>query len=179
VFGLNGNVWATRFIQRDAVCLDHPRKRIDIGIGSPHDGLVCGEKIFFTTVDGHILTANRNSLPVNEVVNLNAMSTGSALLGWCRGLFPVDKTKLWVGFTRVRKTKFQENLLWVRNVFREGMAEKPTHLALYDIASRSGLQEIDLEKYGMNVVFSIFQASRKSFQGEHSVPSTLEFGDGR
>jgi hypothetical protein len=38
------------------------------------------------------------------------------------------------------------------------MTEKPTHLALYDLATRQCLQEIDLESCGMNVVFSVFPA---------------------
>jgi hypothetical protein len=60
-----------------------------------------------------------------------------------------------VGFTRVRKTKFRENILWVKHVLRPGMMEKATHLALYDIVDRRCLQEFDLEPYGMNIIFSV------------------------
>lgn len=157
-FELDGHVWATRFLQRDAICLTDPSRRIEIGIQAPHDGLVRGGNIYFTTVDGHIVVVSADSLQIDEVVDLKAINGQKALLGWCRGLLPVAETKFWIGFTRVRKTKFRENLLWVKNVFRDGMAEKPSHIALYDTYTRACLGEIDLEQYGMNVIFGIFPA---------------------
>jgi hypothetical protein len=74
-------------------------------------------------------------------------------------LLPVDERRIWIGFTRVRKTRFKENVLWVANILREGVIQKPTHIALYDLTSRQCLQEVDLESHGMNIVFSIFAAS--------------------
>ena len=68
----------------------------------------------------------------------------------------IDETRGWIGFTRVRKTKFNEKVLWVKQGFREH--EKPTHIALYDIAAKQCLREIDLEQYGVNAVFSILPA---------------------
>jgi hypothetical protein len=61
-----------------------------------------------------------------------------------------------VGFTRVRKTKFKENVLWIKHAFRD--TERSTHIALYDIVDRKCLQEIDLEQYGMSVIFGIYNA---------------------
>ncbi len=158
VFELNGETWVTRFKQRDAICLDHRSKRIDIAVQSPHDGLICGDRIYFTTVDGRIVIANPRTLQVDEIVDLKQINGSDALLGWCRGILPLDERRIWVGFTRVRKTKFRENVLWVKNVFRPGMMEKATHLALYDIVDRRCLQEFDLEPYGMNIVFSVLPA---------------------
>ena len=66
---------------------------------------------------------------------------------------------MWVGFTRIRKTVFTENVRWVKTVLREGTIVKPTHIALYDLASQECLKEIDLEAFGMNSLFSIFPAS--------------------
>jgi hypothetical protein len=66
--------------------------------------------------------------------------------------------KLWVGFTRVRKTRFLDNVLWVKHVFKEGMIDKPTHIALYDIENNQRLREFDLEPHGMNIIYSVFQA---------------------
>jgi hypothetical protein len=63
-----------------------------------------------------------------------------------------------VGFTQIRKTRFRENVLWVKRAFREGMSEKPTHITLYDIVNNRRIQEFDLEAHGMNLVFSIFPA---------------------
>ncbi len=156
VFELNGEIWTTRFRQRDAICLNDPGRRIDIAVQSPHDGLLFGERIYFTSVDGRVIVANPRSLQVERIIDLKQIDGGDALLGWCRGLFPVDERRVWVGFTRIRKTRFRENVLWVRSVLREGMREKPTHITLYDIANMRSIQEFDLEAHGMNIVFSIF-----------------------
>ena len=158
VFELGNEVWVTRLTQRDAICLTPPGKRIDIAVQRPHDGLVCGQRIYFTTVDGNIVIANRRTLQVDQVVDLKLIDGQDALLGWCRGLLPVDETRIWVAFTRVRKTNLQENILWVKNVLREGMGEKPTHISLYDLEKRQCLAEFDMEPYGLNIIFSIFPA---------------------
>jgi hypothetical protein len=158
VFELDGEVWVTRFRQRDAIALSGSGKRVDIAVQTPHDGLVHGEHIYFTTVDGRVVIANRRTLKVDEIIDLKPIDGQKSLLGWCRGLLPVDERKIWVGFTRVRKTNLQENVLWVKHIFREGMTVKPTHISLYDIAEKQCLQEFDLEPHGMNIVFSIFPA---------------------
>ncbi len=158
VFELNGEAWVTRFKQRDAICLEDRSKRIDIAVESPHDGLICGDQIYFTTVDGRIVIANTRTLQVDEIVDLKQINGGDNLLGWCRGVLPLDERRVWVGFTRVRKTKIHENILWVKHALRPGMKEKPTHIALYDIVDRRCLREIDLEPYGMNIIFSVLPA---------------------
>ncbi len=158
VFELDGKVWATRLRQRDAICLEDPTKRIDIAVMSPHDGVQWGRSIYFTTVDGRIVLANPSTLKVEEIVDLKEIDGKESLLGWCRSLMPISETRLWVGFSRVRKTNIKENILWVKNIFREGMNIKPTHISLYDIAQRKCLKEFDLERHGMNIVFGIFPA---------------------
>ena len=158
VFELDGELWVTRLHQRDAFCLTDSGKRIDIALESPHDGLVWGNGIYFTLVDGRVVLANRETLTIDQVIDFKAMDDPNALLGWCRGVLPVDAQKLWVGFSRVRKTRFYENVLWVKRVFKEGMLEKPTHISLYDIAQNRRVREFDLEAHGMNTIYSIFPA---------------------
>jgi hypothetical protein len=161
VFEIEDQTWVTRFKQKDAICLSRPGPRIDIAVQSPHDGLVCGSRVYFTTVDGQIVIANSRTLGVDQIIDLKQIGDGKALLGWCRGILPLDERRVWVAFTRVRKTKFSENILWVKNVFHEGMGEKPTHIALYDIVDRQCLAEIDIEPLGLNVIFSILPAYEK------------------
>lgn len=154
VFHLGDEIWVTRGQQRDAVCLTRPGRRIDIAVQFLHDGLVYNNKIYFTTVDGNIVIVDPATLRVEETVDLKTIDNErNALLGWCRGLMPLDENRFWVGFTRVRKTRFKQNVLWVKHVFRD--IEMPTHIALYDLAARKCLQEIDVEKLGLNVVFGM------------------------
>jgi hypothetical protein len=154
-FQIGGNIWVTRLHQRDAVCLTDPRKRIEIALELPHDGVIRGKNIYFTLVDGRVALANTDTLAIDRVIDLKTIDDPNALLGWCRGVLPVDDDRLWVGFSRVRKTRFHENVLWVKRVFREGMLEKPTHISLYDIRHQR-LQEFNLEQHGMNIIYSIF-----------------------
>jgi len=157
VFQLGPDLWVTRYEQRDAVCLTRSAPSIVIGIENVHDGHVEKNWIYFTTVDGNLVLVDRSTLQVSNVVDLKVIDNECrALLGWCRGLMVLDEARVWVGFTRVRKTRFMENLNWVKHVFHD--VEKPTHLALYDLSARKCLREIDLEPYGINVVYSIFPA---------------------
>ena len=155
VFHLNGDIWVTRAWQKDALCLTCPERRFSVGKETIHDGLVIGDSIWFTSVDGKVIEVDRGRLEVKRSVDLNGIdSKPGTVLGWCRGLCPISDHLVWVGFTRVRKTKFRENLLWVKHRFSN--PDVPTHIALYDLESRKCLQEIDLEEHGLNVVFSIF-----------------------
>jgi hypothetical protein len=153
VFELDQEVWVTRFQQRDAICLSTSGPRIDIAVQGPHDGYVVGDRIYFTTVDGHIVIANRQTLRVEDTIDLNKMSgqAGQAI-GWCRGVLPLDERWLWVGFTRVRPTKFVENVAWIR-----GYADrhKPSHVALYDLERKTCEKEIEMEPHGVGVIFSL------------------------
>jgi len=154
VFVLGEEVWVTRLQQRDAICLTTPGPRIDIAVQRPHDGYIFGDRIYFTTVDGHIVIANRKTLQIEETIDLNPMSGQSGpVLGWCRGVLPLDERWLWVGFTRVRPTKFIENVAWIRNGYSH--RHRPSHVALYDLERKRCEQEIELEPHGFGVVFSL------------------------
>jgi hypothetical protein len=154
VFVLGQDVWVTRLQQRDAVCLTAPGPRIDIAVQRPHDGYVFGDRIYFTTVDGHIVVAGQKTLQVEQTIDLNQMSGQSGQsLGWCRGVAPVDERWVWVGFTRVRPTKFVENVSWVRH--GSSQRHRPSHIALYDLERKTCEQEIELEPHGIGVIFSL------------------------
>jgi hypothetical protein len=155
IFQLGDEIWVTRFHQRDAICLQDPRRKIEIGIQRPHDGFIFNDSLYFTTVDGHVVIANPRSLQLERVIDLNEMSGSSGdALGWCRSVLPIDDRFLWVGFTRVRPTKFRENLNWIRQQKR---AHRPSHIALYDLQSGSCVEEIETEPHGIGVIFTVFQ----------------------
>lgn len=158
VFELDQEVWVTRFQQRDAICLTTCGPRIDIAVQGPHDGYVAGDRIYFTTVDGHVVIANRKTLRVEDTVDLNQMSGQSGqALGWCRGVLPLDERWLWVAFSGFRPTKFAENIAWVRNGGTH--RRKPSHVALYDLEGKTCEQEIDVEPHGIEVIFSLLPVS--------------------
>ena len=155
VFFVGDDIWVTRFHQRDAVCLTRADTRIAIDIGLPHDGVLHDGRLYFTTVNGHVLIADAASLRIEEVVDLNAVHGPDVQLGWCRGIFIRDH-QIWLGFSRLRSTKFRENVKWVVQGFKTAL---PTRIARYDFAKRQCVAEINLERHGLNAVYGIFPAA--------------------
>jgi len=161
VFQNGEEIWATRFEQRDAVCLTHTERRIDIGIGGPHDGIWFDRHVYFTTVNGHVIKAEMANGRVVQSYDLNRMSGGRGPLGWCRGLCVLDEEHAVVGFSRLRATKFRENLAWAKRWAKAGLGieetvpAKPARIALYNLKAGRLLWELNVEEAGVNAVFSI------------------------
>ena len=108
-------------------------------------------RVFFTTVDGHVVEVDASSLEVRAELRLTGRRDDT-LLGWCRGLTFLDEHHVAVGFSRIRHTKFRQTLSWVRNGLT---ASEPTRVAVYDTRHWSLVGECDLEGAGCNAVFSI------------------------
>ncbi len=152
LFYIGSEPWATRFHQGDAICLTQPEKRIEISKERIHDGLVHEGKIYFTSVNGWIYIADLSSLKLEKAINLSDMHPEGTLLGWCRSLF-VDGDRLWVGFSRIRPTKWRENVTWLMRGFKY---VQPTHIGCYDLVKGEYIEEVNLEPMGLNAVYSIF-----------------------
>ncbi len=154
VFMIGDEPWATRFQQKDAISLRDPSRRIDIGLERIHDGIVYGDRVMFTTVDAKVVIADTDSLAVTEVIDLHDMHEADLLLGWCRGLM-LDGDHLWVGFSRMRATRFRDNVAFLKNGFRHSLG---THVACYDLRARRCVAQIDTEAAGLNAVFGVYAA---------------------
>lgn len=159
LFILDGDVWVTRFVQRDAVCLTR-RAVIKIPGAAPHDGLVEGDSIYFTTVDGCLIEVDRRRLAARRVLELDEGAAHRDTLGWCRGLV-VCPDSAWVGLSRIRPTGLRRNLEWIDRSFGHRRS-LPTRLASYDIETGRALDEIELEGCGLNAVFSILPERQHS-----------------
>lgn len=157
VFQADGHLWVTRFEQRDAYCLTDSGRTLPVGGQGPHDGVVEGEKVFFTTVDGRVEVVSLASGKKLASHDLRSMAGTDHALGWCRGLVVVDDRRVLVGFSRLRPTRTKANLAWVaRQVgLMENPGVLPTRIALYDLKAGSLLQEWPVESFGLNVLFSI------------------------
>lgn len=163
VFEVADEVWVTRFEQKDAVCLTRPGERIEIGMERPHDGLVRDGCVYYTTVNGHIIVADLTTRRREQVINLNEVSINRRYhparpLGWCRGLCVLDPDNIIVGFTRLRSTRWRENVRWAKRTVGLQAGNPPTRIALYNLKRRALEWEVNLEQYGMDAVFSILAA---------------------
>lgn len=157
VFQLGEEVWVTRFYQKDATCLTRKYEPVEIGKERPHDGVAYRGSLYFTTVDGHLVIVDANSLRTTSILDLRSFGeypfTGPA---WCRGVFVVHHDLVWVGFTRIRKTRLMQAANWIKHGFRE--TDPPTHIALFDLGEKRCLKAIDLEPHGINILFGILPA---------------------
>ena len=153
-FFVEGECWVTRLIQRDAICLDTPRKRINIGTEKPHDGIVSGESVYFTTVNGCVVKADTKSFEVEKNFRVAREHRRPA---WCRGLCVLDEGLAIAGFSRLRRTKWQDNINWVNsgiNMFKD-LATSPTSVVVFNHVTGDIIRHIPLERYGLSAIFSI------------------------
>lgn len=154
LFYVGEEPWATRFEQRDAVSLVDARRRIPIGLERIHDGLVHDGKVYFTTVDGKIAIADLTELRVVDIIDLTDSHPPDMLLGWARGLL-IDWPYAWVGFSRIRPTKFRENVGWVLQGLKRDFG---THVGCYDLRTRESLGQFNVEQLGLSAIFGIYPA---------------------
>ncbi|MCR8848730.1 hypothetical protein NQ095_09960 [Rossellomorea sp. SC111] len=153
VFELNGEVWVTRCLQKDAICLNDSQKRIDIGRQLIHDGVIYNGKIYFTQVDGRIIIVNSSTLKVEREVNLVEISKHKEKIGWCRGIKPLSEELILIGFSRIRPSS--KKTADGKTYYVGDYGVMPTRLACYNIHSNTLLWEKNLEEQNMNVIYSI------------------------
>ncbi len=156
VFVWNDEVWVTRFNTQDAICLADRSKRIPISLGNPHDGLVKGKDVWFTTTNGHIIRVGLASASVQREFDLNQIEDLGVPLGWCRGIF-FSEDLVYVAYSRIRATKWRTNLSWIKHGFRlpKGYTPLPTRLVAYNLEKGTKEAEWELEAHGLSVVFGI------------------------
>lgn len=154
VFYVGDDIWATRFELKDAICLTRPERSIPLSVERVHDGFEHAGMIYFTAVNGHIIIVDPQTLEITNKIDLNELNSANSLLGWCRGIL-LEQGQAWVGFSRIRPTKFRETVSWVRQGFQHSM---PTRIECIDLARGEKLAEVDLEPFGLNAVFSILPA---------------------
>jgi len=165
VFYFNDEIWVNRMRTRDVANLSdltrtipiHTHKNYDVAHCGGHDGIVFGDHVYFTTVNGHVVVADCATCKVVADYDLNGAIHSMGLLGWCRGIHVVDEQHVLVGFTRFRGTKHTENLSWLNeglNFLKRNLLA-PTRIALYNLPNRRVLWERNLEAVEMDAVFSL------------------------
>jgi len=156
LFVWQNRVWVTRLHQGDAVVVGDPTQRLFVDEERIHDGVVHDGRVWFTTVDGRVVSVD--GAGERQVFDLN---DGRGPLGWCRGLAFHDGL-LWVGFTRLRATRWRRNLAWVRGTLRGRVevSDRPTRLVGVRLADGPELwgevvRTVDLEGLGVGAVFGL------------------------
>ena len=144
-------VWVTRLHDGRAEVVGGDA-RLDVDRERIHDGVTVDGRVWFTTVDGRLVGIGDD----RRVIDLN---DGRGPLGWCRGL-AASGGWLWVGFTRLRATRWRHHLAWVRGRLRGrvDVSGRPTRLVAVDPVTGAVAREVDLEALGVDAVFGLVDA---------------------
>jgi hypothetical protein len=131
LFDVEGELWATQLRSGDAVCLGDPVRRLEMGVGMPHDGRWVGEHLVFTTTNGRVVFADPARCAVDRSVDLARLTPGLQQLGWCRGVCadPRHADHFFVAFSTLRRSRWKEFGYWIKR----GQALPPGRVALYDL----------------------------------------------
>jgi hypothetical protein len=159
VFLLENQPWVTRFKQKDAVCLTDMSQRIDVVLERVNDGYIIGDSVYFTTIDGRFVCADRVSKNIERVFDLNETDGEGVQFGWCRGLL-LEGNITYAGFTRIHRTATKENVTWLPGkVFGKNML--PTRIAKYDMVQQGKLSEVKLPCGMIDAGYRIVRAQER------------------
>lgn len=159
-FYVKGELYVNLCDRRRAVCLTGRGGPFQYGgVGAGHDGMVHRGSVYFTNVEGRIAALSADTQAVELDLDLNRGSTGSQALGWCRGIEVLEGGEtLVVGFSRLRPTRWKENVRWLK--YRAGFGDQPklpTRIASVNAESGELNWEVDLEPHGLGELFSIMK----------------------
>lgn len=156
IFKAGGDYFVTRMLQKDAVGLDDQSKRFNIEVGNPHDGVVSNGRVYFTTTNGHMVVFDEISRELIYKVNLNDILAESEFQsgGWCRGVVPISKDRVIVGFTQLRHTKFKEFVSWAKKL---GNNDAPTRLLEFDLSKQKAVKEVVYPSDSGIAIFSVLR----------------------
>lgn len=156
VFEAAGSRWITRFEQGDALPIDADRRPMAVADDRIHDGEAVDGQVWFTVVSGHVKCHDARSGEQVKAYDLNQFAAGEPL-GWCRGI-RVETERTLVGFSRLRPTKFKQNLSWLRGALNRPEPE-PSRVASYDLDGGREIERWVVEEHGLSCVFSILPAN--------------------
>ncbi len=154
---IDGQWWVTRCVKKDAVNADNPEERIDIGVGNPHDGIIRGDFIYFTTTNAHLVIANLATRRVEEIIDLNKFNPKGTKIGWCRGL-EVEGDEAYVGFTRVRQSKWSGVFQVAKDVYHG--RKRNSHIERINLERKELIDSYDYESQGSSAIFTLMNYDR-------------------
>jgi hypothetical protein len=153
LFELDGDLWISQLRTEDAVCVRDPSRRMRMEVGQPHDGERIGDRIVFTTTNGHLVLFAPRAPYESEAFNLVEMTPGVNHLGWCRGVvgWPGARDRYIVGFSSLRRSKWKEFRYWITT--QQSMTRG--HLGLYNLKQGKHLRDWPLSQAAALQIFQV------------------------
>lgn len=158
VFKWQDEAWVTRCRQQDAVCLTNVEKKMELTDPlnriSVHDGMLFGDLIYFTSVDGMIIVMDPTTQKIVEQFNL-VKELNKGELGWARGLSISEDGIAYVGFSKIRRTKMVEKLAWLALGQLNKMRYIPASVVAYDLKNRKVIKQYIVPMEEIDAVYGI------------------------
>jgi len=152
-FMINDDLWVTRPHKFDAINPLDPREKIPLMPDSGcHDGIVRGNFIYFTSVNGHILKVDIEKRQVVQDINIGNLVNGP--LGWTRGLEVVG-SQAFVATTALRGSKFKKYLKWILEP--NSKSKIPTTLFQIDLSKEVVVNSYKIAEYSGSGVYTILK----------------------
>lgn len=147
VVEVDGQLWVTSLLRQSVVSAPTWETLFRSGAGL-HDGVVEGDEIWVTRVDG-VVEARCLRSPARCRARWD-VSKPSGVSGWCRGLH-VTRTHMWVGFTAMRRAA---RLPWSVGA----LEETQTAVVLMDHSNGVPVRSFRMPGERHTKVFSILEA---------------------
>lgn len=142
LFEVDGKLWTSQLRTKNAICIDEPDKTFEMQVGNSHDGDWVGDRVVFTTTNGHLVYADPRT-GERAIHDLTEMTPGFNQLGWCRGFAadPRDENRVFVSFTKFRRSRWREFGYWVKHLHQL----LPGRICEYDLKEGRIVQTYDLD----------------------------------
>lgn len=161
VFQWQDKIFVSRFNQEDITNIHNHAERYEINSGSRiHDGIVNGQNIYLTTIDGTVKVLKPKENEAALYMDMNQAENSKYPLGWCRGL-SIDEDFIYVGFSRFRHIKLVSGpFLGCYSRYGEDLKsfdEKPTRVTQYNRVRKEKCGELVFDKNELSNIYSIIR----------------------
>ncbi len=154
LFIFNGTLWTGQLRTMDAVCVTDQSRRLELGVGMPHDGDWINGKIMFTTTNGHLVEFPDGQQPECRIHSLIELTPELDQLGWCRGVcaVPGAEDNYFVMFSALRRSKWKDFGYFIKY----GHSMPQSRVAQYDLSAGNLVRTWSL---GEDKGYQVFQVN--------------------
>lgn len=156
-FRVDDHWFVTRCTKQDAINLDNPEDHFETPPGQPHDGLLRGDKVYFTTTNAHLVICDAKTRKTLEIIDINEFNPFGDKIGWCRGL-EVIGDYAYVGFSYLRMTKWAGAFQLAKDYLRG--RKRKSHIELIDMKNKKLLDSFDFHDDPTSTIFTIMDYER-------------------
>ena len=119
-----------------------------------HDGIVRGDFIYFTAVNGLVIVVDKETKKVVKKINLNDLKNIEQKVGWTRGI-EVIGSRAFIGITRTRKSKFKEYTKWMLGM----QGQFSSSIIEIDIETSEFISFYEIEDGPSNAIYTILDVT--------------------